>query len=419
MTMGCSLLDAAMLLFCSCRGIAVAADPAVSSSRGSATAVPAAKPNVLLLLVDDMGYNDVEYHNLGQGPGWTKTPNMDRLSMRGVKLEHHYANPICSPTRATIQTGRYTIRTGIQHSCYGAGTGVGLPLSERTIAQSLKAAGYETWAFGKWHLGFNTKAFIPTSRGYDYHYGHYQAAVEAYNHTAGASGTASPRNGLDWHRNGAAVDGVGVSGTHTCQLLTADLVQKLHSRARTPGALPAVPPPLFVYMAWHMIHEGDGTPNPPASVSSGKGKDATKLVEAPPCYSAPYAHNESDLSRRVFLGMVSLVDEAVGNATAAWEAAGYATNGVVIVSSDNGSPPDQRGLSGNLPFRGFKHQLWEGGLRVPTFVFGTGVPTGGIQRTAVTAQIDLFPTIVTLAGGDLKAGPPLDGLDLWWVSVSG
>ena len=73
-------------------------------------------------------------------------------------------------------------------------------------------------------------------------------------------------------------------------------------------------------MAWHMIHEGDGTPNPPASVSSGKGKDATKLVEAPPCYSAPYAHNESDLSRRVFLGMVSLVDEAVGNATAAWEA---------------------------------------------------------------------------------------------------
>jgi hypothetical protein len=90
----------------------------------------------------------------------------------------------------------------------------------------------------------------------------------------------------------------------------------------------------------------------------------------------------------------------------------------MIMTSDNGSPPDQRGLDGNLPFRGFKHQLWEGGLRVPTYVVGVGIPSAQI-RTEITAQIDWFPTLVKLAGGDPAAGKPLDGLDIWPVIVEG
>ena len=262
-------------------------------------------------------------------------------------------------------------------------------------------------------LGFDTEAFVPTSRGYNYHYGHYNAAVEAYNHSVGASGTAAPRHGLDWHRNNVVVDGAGVTGVHTCELLTSDLVAKLHARN---ASTPRETKPLFVYMAWHMIHEADGVPNPPWSVSTPK--KPTKLCEAPPAYSSPFADNATGISRRVFLGMVSLVDEAVGNVSHAWEAAGFAENGVVIMSSDNGSPPDQRGLDGNLPFRGYKHQLWEGGLRVPTYVLGTGVPAGEI-RTEITAQIDWFPTIVTLAGGDITAGPKLDGLNIWSVITEG
>ena len=219
----------------------------------------------------------------------------------------------------------------------------------------------ESLPFGR-HLGFNTVDFIPTSRGYDYHYGHYQAAVEAYNHTFGPQGTASPRSALDWHRNAVPVDGAGVSGRHTCQLLTSDFESKLKGRTASK--------PLFVYLAWHMVHMGDGVPNPPASVS--EPKRPTKLLEAPPSYTAPFAHNASDIGRRTFLGMVSLVDEAVGNATAAWEAAGLLENGLVILSSDNGSPPDFRGLVGNLPLRGFKHQLVSAATVWPSHLAGAG-----------------------------------------------
>eukprot|EP01052_Picozoa_sp_SAG31_P019829 SAG31_NODE_1463_length_8238_cov_3.389851_10_plen_240_part_00 len=218
------------------------------------------------------------------------------------------------------------------------------------------------------HLGFNTEEFVPTSRGYDYHYGHYNAAVEAYNHSVGADGTAVPRRGLDWHRNNVVVDGDGVTGIHTCQLLTADLVAKLHARGASPPSLDPDTKPLFVcvlpsldtvekprhcnatdafsrcmlcrYMAWHMVHEADGMQDPPWSVANAS--KPTKLNEAPPMYSAPFAANASDLSRRVFLGMVLLVDEAVGNVSTAWEASGLQRNGIMIMSSDNGSPPDQR-----------------------------------------------------------------------------
>jgi len=152
----------------------------------AAATAPPVKPNILFVLVDDMGYNDVSWHNKGKGPGWTSSPNLDALSSRGVRLEEYITNPICSPSRATIMTGRYTIRTGIQHSCYNTGQGTGLPLSEVTVANKLSEAGYDTWMFGKWHLGFNHQGYIPTSRGFDYHYGHYQAAIEAYNHTDGA-----------------------------------------------------------------------------------------------------------------------------------------------------------------------------------------------------------------------------------------
>ena len=123
--------------------------------------VTAQPPNVLFLLVDDMGYNDVSYHNGGdpRTAGWTTTPAIDKLASRGVRLERYYTNPICSPSRATIMSGRYTIRTGIQHGCYSVKQATGLPLAETTLPQALKAAsaaggfaGYETWGLGKWHL---------------------------------------------------------------------------------------------------------------------------------------------------------------------------------------------------------------------------------------------------------------------------
>ncbi|KAH8057026.1 sulfuric ester hydrolase [Aureococcus anophagefferens] len=307
-------------------------------------------PNLLFILLDDFGWNDAGYHNGGRpNEGWTSTPTLDRLAASGVKLESYYTAPICSPSHAQIMTGRYQIRVGIQHGCYGASQGTGLPLGEVTIADALSRLDYETWMFGKWHLGFDEAAFLPTSRGFDYHYGHYDACVNAWNHTVGKTGTEKPRV-------------VDEPGTHTCELLARDAVAKLAARddAR----------PLFVYLAFHMVHESDGAADGARSVASPD--KPTKLLEAPEAYTAKFKDAGLNATRQTFLGMVALVDDAVGNVTDAWAAAGL--GGVVVVASDNGSPHDARGFAGNLPLRGQKHELWEGGVRVPAFVFGAGVP---------------------------------------------
>ncbi|KAK7237733.1 sulfuric ester hydrolase [Aureococcus anophagefferens] len=345
-------------------------------------------PNLLFILLDDFGWNDAGYHNGGRpNEGWTSTPTLDRLAASGVKLESYYTAPICSPSRAQIMTGRYQIRVGIQHGCYGASQGTGLPLDEVTIADALSRLDYETWMFGKWHLGFDEAAFLPTSRGFDYHYGHYDACVNAWNHTVGKTGTEKPRV-------------VDEPGTHTCELLARDAVAKLAARddAR----------PLFVYLAFHMVHESDGAADGARSVASPD--KPTKLLEAPEAYTAKFKDAGLNATRQTFLGMVALVDDAVGNVTDAWAAAGL--GGVVVVASDNGSPHDARGFAGNLPLRGQKHELWEGGVRVPAFVFGAGVPRGAARRNVVAA-VDWWPTLVKLAGGASSADASLDGVDLW------
>ena len=157
-----------------------------------------------------------------------------------------------------------------------------------------------------------------------------------------------------------------------------------------------------------MVHESDGTADGERSVASPD--KPTKLLEAPEAYTAKFKHAGLNATRRTFLGMVSLVDAAVGNVTDAWAAAGL--GGVVVVASDNGSPHDARGFAGNLPLRGQKHELWEGGVRVPAFVFGAGVPRGAARRNVVAA-VDWWPTLVKLAGGASSADASLDGVDLW------
>lgn len=157
-----------------------------------------------------------------------------------------------------------------------------------------------------------------------------------------------------------------------------------------------------------MVHESDGAADGERSVASPD--KPTKLLEAPEAYTAKFEHAGLNATRRTFLGMVALVDAAVGNVTDAWAAAGL--GGVVVVASDNGSPHDARGSAGNLPLRGQKHELWEGGVRVPAFVFGAGVPRGAARRNVVAA-VDWWPTLVKLAGGASSADASLDGVDLW------
>ena len=148
----------------------------------------ATKPNIIFILADDLGWADVGWHGSD-----IRTPHLDKLAERGAKLEQFYVLPVCSPTRAALMTGRYPIRHGLQVGVVRPWAQYGLPLDERTLPQALKEAGYSTHISGKWHLGHFQPEYLPTRRGFDTQYGHYNGAIDYFTHDRDG--------GHDWHRN--------------------------------------------------------------------------------------------------------------------------------------------------------------------------------------------------------------------------
>src|SRR5438270_2513142 len=157
--------------------------PAAQAAGGAAK-----KPNILFLLIDDLGYTDVGFNG-----STIKTPNIDRLAKSGARLSSFYVQPVCSPTRAALMTGRYPMRHGLQVGVVRPWAQYGLPLGERTLPQALREAGYETAICGKWHLGHFRPEYLPTRRGFDHQYGHYNGALDYFTHVRDA--------GFDWHRD--------------------------------------------------------------------------------------------------------------------------------------------------------------------------------------------------------------------------
>ena len=142
-----------------------------------------AKPNIVFILIDDTGYNDLGYNNRSSAtPGRVLTPNLDNLADGGVKLDNYYVQPICTPTRAALMTGRYAFRYGVTGYTIGADAPWGIPINETFLPQYLKDAGYSTAQFGKWHLGFFKTDYLPMSRGFDEQSGIYNALADHYSH---------------------------------------------------------------------------------------------------------------------------------------------------------------------------------------------------------------------------------------------
>ena len=138
---------------------------------------PQEKPDIVYILADDLGWGNVGFHG-----GQIKTPTLDALAASGARLEQFYVQPVCSPTRVAFLTGRYPIRHGLQVGVVRPWAQHGLPLEERTLPQSLQEAGYETAICGKWHLGHFQPAYLPTRRGFDHQYGHYNGALDYFTH---------------------------------------------------------------------------------------------------------------------------------------------------------------------------------------------------------------------------------------------
>ncbi|XP_034557963.1 arylsulfatase I-like [Notolabrus celidotus] len=330
------------------------------------------QPHILFILTDDQGFNDIGYHN-----PTIKTPTLDKLAAEGVKLENYYVQPICTPSRSQLMTGRYQIHTGLQHSIIRPRQPSCLPLHMDTLPERLREAGYTTHMVGKWHLGFYRKACLPTRKGFDTFFGSLTGSVDYYSY---GSCDGPGLCGYDLHDD----EGVawGQEGKYSTTLFTQRARKILETHDPTDR-------PLFLLLSLQAVH----TP-----------------LQTPKSYIYPY-RDMANVNRRKFAAMVSTVDEAVRNVTYALRKYGYYRNSVIIYSTDNGAQPFTGGS--NWPLRGRKGTYWEGGMRGVAFVHSPLLRRRRRVSKALLHITDWFPTLVGLAGGNISQSQGLDGFDVW------
>jgi arylsulfatase A-like enzyme len=328
------------------------------------------KPNIVYFLVDDLGYADCGFN----GGTDIRTPNIDKLAKQGAVLKSLYAQPVCSPTRAALMTGRLAIHTGV-YSVVRPGAPWGLPLNERLLPQALYEAGYTTAICGKWHLGEFQPAYTPMQRGFDHQYGHMFGAIDYFTHL---------RDGKrDWYRDDKPLVEEGYS-THLIAKEACRLIKE-----QTAGK------PLFLYVPFNGIHGPHQVPDQ---------------------YMQPY--QELPKPRRSIAGMLAAVDEAIGQITGALEEKGQLKDTLVIFSSDNGGP-DPGKATMNTPLRAGKGTIYEGGIRVCSFATWPGkIPAGTVIDEPLHVA-DWYPTLLRLTSAPASTSPAPDGLDIWPVLTQG
>ncbi|MEM7316975.1 MAG: sulfatase-like hydrolase/transferase, partial [Planctomycetota bacterium] len=306
------------------------------------------KPNILLIVVDDLGWNDVGYHNPEM-----HTPNIDKLVTGNVELSRVYVTPQCSPTRAGLLTGRYPHRFGMLDHVISPTQADGMPESEYTLAEMLGDAGYQHRAMmGKWHLGLRSKIFHPLNHGFTEFYGHYNGAIDYFRHKR--------RGETDWHRNYETIDEEGYS----TDLLSDEAARyiELKSSEETPW---------FLYLAYNAPHsplqalEDDLTSEGFDESSERMKSDDARIAkkEGDPDYGRAGTGNNK---RQTFKANVRALDRGIGQVIKAIDDSGEGENTLVLFTSDNGGIPSHGGS--NVPLRGNKFQIYEGGVRVPAAV---------------------------------------------------
>ena len=324
------------------------------------------RPNFVVFLSDDMGWEQVGFN----GGKEVLTPNIDRIADEGVKLTQFYVQPVCSPTRACLLTGRYAWKNGMEVRPT-AQSRHGMLLDERTIAEALREAGYHTWMVGKWHLGEWQRPHLPLQRGFDHHYGHYSALIDSFTHKRGPV--------LDWHRNGRPVVEQGYS-----TFLLADEAERLIERHDGRK-------PFFLYLPFNAVHGPH---------------------QAPEDYLAKYSHLGRAGPQRAQL---EAMDVAVGRVLDALDRKGVLSSTLVMFTNDNGGTR----ITSNGGYRGYKSHYHEGGVRVPTAMRWPGQIPAGSESDEMFHIVDVFPTFTRLAGAKTDSGLPLDGRDGWDAIANG
>ena len=338
----------------------------------------APRPHIVHIVADDLGWKDVGFNGCTD----IKTPNIDALAAGGAKLTQFYVQPMCTPTRAALLTGRYPFRYGLQTAVIPSVSAYGLDTGEWLLPQALQEAGYRTAIIGKWHLGHADKKFWPRQRGFDYQYGAMIGELDYFTH--------DEQGVLDWFRDNEPAKEEG----YTTTLIGQD-AERLIERHD-------VSTPLYLYLTFNAPH----TP-----------------------YQAPQEHVDryksiEDPTRRIYAGMVACLDDEIGRVVAALDKRKMRENTIILFHSDNGGTRNAMfaGVMADMskvkipcdngPYREGKGTLFEGATRVCALANWPGRIRAGSVAGLVHA-VDIYPTIAALAGASTARCKPLDGVNAW------
>ena len=328
-------------------------------------------PNIVLIFADDLGYGDLGVY----GSPNIRTPNIDRLAFAGVKLTDFYSvSPVCTPSRAGLLTGRYPVRSGMTRVLFPREE-FGLPDSEITVAEVLKGKGYATALVGKWHLG-DRPEHSPTRHGFDYRYG-----IPFSNDMTRPHATW-PEPLRIYEQDEVVIEGVDQS--QITRLYTEKAISFIEKHKDGP---------FFLYLPHSMPHW------PWFSSEKFDGRSI----------QGPYGDT------------VEEIDWSTGEILKALKRNGLDDNTLVIFTSDNGGSSSRgtgaraasRTSGNNGTLRGSKGQTWEGGMRVPFIARMPGRIPAATVRSGISCAIDLFTTLIELAGGQVPGDRPIDGVNLW------
>lgn len=350
------------------------------------------RPNIIVFMTDDQGYGDLSC----MGTTDFLTPHIDELATTGARFTNWYSNsPVCSPSRASLLTGRYPGNAGVRAILAGHRKATGLTPEAPTIATAVRDLGYQTAMVGKWHLGLDEKC-RPNQNGFDYFYGFMAGCIDYYSHVfywCMADGHTDPTHDL-WENDHEFYD----NGRYFTEMVSEKAVEKIREMNESDA-------PFMMYVAYNAPHYP---------------------MHAPRKYLDRFPHLPWD--RRIMAAMLSAVDDGVGQITDELKRLGIYEDTIIFFQSDNGPSRESRnwmdgrgdpyygGLPGGL--KGHKFSLFEGGIRVPGIFSWPGHIPAGQVIDEPCAAMDVFPTLLSIAGGD-PAKYELDGLDITDVLMNG
>lgn len=331
------------------------------------------QPNILILLVDDLGWADLGFRGSD-----IETPNIDRIAREGLTLNRFYAMPICTPTRSALMTARDPMKLGTIYAGFQPWQNGGVSPDEHFMPQSFQAAGYQTVMIGKWHLGHTTEPLVPTSRGFEHFFGHLNTQVDYYDYTVA--------KGYDLQENGQSVTRPDSYATDVHAAESVRYLTDIRDKSQ----------PFFMYVPFLAPHAP---------------------MQAPKALEDKYAHRKNrPFTKRTYAAMVDSLDQAVGRILDTLDAQGLTDNTLVFFFSDNG------GLEAfgadNGPFRGGKLQTFEGGIRVNALMRWPDKIEAGTQSDDVVSVLDMFPTFAAAAGVKMENTKTVDGQNRWKALVN-